>query len=177
MTSLFLTLWCTLLFEEKARGDQTSNALVAAPYRKMSDKLTTQKEREKRPVKSVISSSQSCTFFPADFLSRSIKCNLCRQKASGYKERLHPVGKSVSATARRNDLFPLNASHARLPYRPREFKLDLLEVKETFPEEGERGKRVIGREFEGEFVKSLCYPLRFLCSLPRRRSTTTWTTA
>ena len=74
---------------------QTSNALVAAPYRKMSDKLTTQKEREKRPVESVISSSQSCAFFPADFLSRSIKCNLCRQKASGYKERLHPVGKSV----------------------------------------------------------------------------------
>ena len=119
---------------------QTSNALVAAPYRKMSDKLTTQKEGEKRPVKSVISHSRSCTFFPADFLSRSIKCNLCRQKASGYKERLHPVGKSVSATARRNDLFPLNASHARLSslIGPGNLNWTSLRSRRLFPK-GERG--------------------------------------
>ena len=38
-----------------------------------------------------------------------------------------------------------------------------LRSRRLFPKR-ERGgkKRVIGREFEGEFVKSLCYPLRFL---------------
>ena len=45
--------------------------------------------------------------------------------------------------------------------------MDLLEVKETFPEEGERGERVIGREFEGEFVKSLRPPVAFSLQPPK----------
>ena len=46
-------------------------------------------------VSYLVLESHSPALFPSRLLSRSIKCNLCRQKASGYKERLHPVGKSV----------------------------------------------------------------------------------